>query len=181
MHARLRPLARYQTQDAHEAWVGGLLLEGRLRARIQVRLIRVWLGLGRIRQPGCARGFCGWAAAGGSPVRAPCMSAHTAALCLWRSSTRRRVAWVCARWLCEPQYSAHIKLCTLHADALPHTHRDTCPFLVHEPRICSAQAGARCFRPLTAMPNPYQQTRAATLMQMPHPEPPSGLLLWCRS
>ena len=37
MHARLRPLARYQAQDAHEAWVGGLLLEGRLRTRIQVR------------------------------------------------------------------------------------------------------------------------------------------------
>ncbi len=36
-HARLRPLARYQSQDAHDAWVGGLLLEGRLRARIQAR------------------------------------------------------------------------------------------------------------------------------------------------
>ena len=50
VHARLRPLARYQTQDAHEAWVGGLLLEGRLRARIQARLTSVCLGLGRIRQ-----------------------------------------------------------------------------------------------------------------------------------
>ncbi|KAK9839318.1 hypothetical protein WJX81_007715 [Elliptochloris bilobata] len=35
VHARLRPLARYQAQDAHKAWVGGVLLEGRLRARIQ--------------------------------------------------------------------------------------------------------------------------------------------------
>lgn len=36
-HARMRPLARYQPQLEHEAFVEGLLLEARLRTRILVR------------------------------------------------------------------------------------------------------------------------------------------------
>ena len=37
LHARMRPLARYQSQPAHEVFVEGLALEARLRARILVR------------------------------------------------------------------------------------------------------------------------------------------------
>ena len=63
LHARMRPLARYQASQAeHEVFVEGLLLEARLRARILVRPDRLppLMVKARLRQlPGTGSVFFG--------------------------------------------------------------------------------------------------------------------------
>ena len=128
-----RVRAHTPSQDTREACMGARLGSGKgWLIEPHMRLI----GVGRLLHALRARPVCVWVRARVFTLwaRATCAlsaSAHTAGLCLWRSSTWRRVAWVCTRWLWELHYFAHIKLKTLKTNTLPLTHRVSHPFLVH--------------------------------------------------